>query len=157
MLGYDDILMLCDDAGLIVKEKKLTVFDGLIFDRRVAVRSDIETSAEKSQVLAEELGHHYLTVGNILDQTDVNNRRQERIARDFGYDLKIGLDGIISAFEAGCRNKYEIAEHLNCTVTYLTDAIERYHQKYGLFAKHGNYVICFEPLYVAKNLQGRCK
>ena len=36
---------------------------------------------EKASVLAEELGHYYTTVGNILDQEDAGNRKQEHKAR----------------------------------------------------------------------------
>ena len=35
----------------------------------------IET--EKACVLAEELGHHYTTVGDIIDQKESENRKQE--------------------------------------------------------------------------------
>ena len=38
---------------------------GLYCDGTVAIRKDIETQAEKSCILAEELGHHYTTTGNI--------------------------------------------------------------------------------------------
>lgn len=43
---------------------------GLYCDGTVAIRQDM-TTVEKSCVLAEELGHHRMTVGNILDQNDV--------------------------------------------------------------------------------------
>lgn len=74
---------------------------GLYCDGTVAIRKDIETQAEKSCILAEELGHHYTTTGNILDQsTDVMNRKQEYRARLYGYNLRVGLMGIINAYEA---------------------------------------------------------
>lgn len=150
MMNYEDALMLCDDAGLMVQEKPLLAYDGLIYDRYIAIRKTIQSEKEKSQVLAEEFAHHVLNEGNILDQSDLSNVKQEHRARDLAYDMKIGLDGLISAYKSGCRDKYEVAEHLDCTVDYLLEAIERYHQKYGLCAKHGNFVICFEPLSVIK-------
>lgn len=33
--------------------------------------------AEKACVLAEELGHHYTAVGDIIDQSYYSNRKQE--------------------------------------------------------------------------------
>ena len=78
---------------------------------------------KKSCVLAEELGHYFTSAGNILDQTDTVNRRQEYRARLYGYNLQIGLRGIISAHTAGCRNLYEMADYLDITEEYLKEAL----------------------------------
>ena len=110
----------------------LTGHDGLIRGSRIAIRKDIETQAEKSCVLAEEIGHYRTSSGNILDQNKVESRKQEYRARLYGYNLKIGLAGLISAYEAGCRNLYEMAEYLNATEEYLKEAIQCYHSKYGV-------------------------
>ena len=42
---------------------------GLYCDGTIAISTDMKTDAEKACVLAEELGHHYTTYGNILDQS----------------------------------------------------------------------------------------
>ena len=81
MTNYE---LLADEAysiGLTVKEKALHGNDGLIKGRRIAIRQDIPTLTQKADVLAEELGHYYTTVGNILDQANIDARRQERKAR----------------------------------------------------------------------------
>ena len=39
---------------------------GLYVDQNIALSDQLETSAEKACILAEELGHHYTSVGNIL-------------------------------------------------------------------------------------------
>ena len=150
MSGYDRMLMICDDIGLDVQEKPLQAHDGMICGRHIAIRKDIRTRKQKSEVLAEELAHFALTAGNILDQSDENNQRQERKARDLAFDIKIGLDGLVSAYKAGCRSFNELAEYFDCTDEYLSSAIERYHQKYGLYAKCGDYVVTFEPLSIGK-------
>lgn len=118
---------------------------GLYCDGTAAIRKDLETSAEKTCVLAEELGHHYTSVGNILDQSDPDSRKQERKARLWGYDRLIGLSGIIQAFEHGCRNCYEMADYLGVTEAYLKECINCYREKYGISKKVGNYIIYFEP------------
>ena len=56
-----------------------------------------------------------------LDQSKVENRKQEYHARLYGYNLKIGLTGLIRAYEAGCRNLYEMAEYLDATEEYLKE------------------------------------
>lgn len=95
--------------------------------------------------MAEELGHHYTTIGNIIDQANPDNRKQERRARLWAYDKLIGLHGIIESFEHGCRNRYEIAEYLDVTESFLIDTIAVYREKYGVCKRFQNYVVYFEP------------
>ena len=117
---------------------------GLYCDGTVAIRQDM-TTAEKSCVLAEELGHHHTTVGNILDQTDVSNRKQERLARLWAYNRQIGLSGIIQGYRAHCRSRYELAEYLEVSEDFLHEALECYREKYGVYTELDGYVIYFEP------------
>ena len=149
-MNFEQLLTAADQEGLLVKEQPLTEHDGLIRGRRVAIRQKITTQKEKSCVLAEELGHYYTSSGNILDQTKIENRKQEYRARLYGYNLKIGLTGLIRAYEAGCRNLYEMAEYLDATEEYLMEAIDCYKSKYGLCTSIDNYIIYFEPLAVIK-------
>ena len=149
-MNYEQLLTAADQEGLLVKEQPLTEHDGLIRGRRVALRPKIATQKEKSCVLAEELGHYYTSSGDILDQSKVENRKQEYRARLYGYNLKIGLTGLIRAYESGCRNLYEMAEYLDATEEYLMEAIDCYKSKYGLYASIDNYLIYFQPFAVIK-------
>lgn len=144
-LNYEVLLSESDSIGLTVKEKPLKYNDGRIKGNRIAIRKDLSTSAEKACVLAEELGHYYTSTGDILDQSSVANRKQERHSRLWAYNRMIGLNGIVSAHKAGCRNSYEVAEYLNTTEEFLLDAIQCYRNKYGCFTQLDNYVIYFEP------------
>lgn len=147
-MNYEQLLTAADQEGLLVKEQPLTEHDGLIRGSRIAIRKDIETQAEKSCVLAEEIGHYRTSSGNILDQNKVESRKQEYRARLYGYNLKIGLAGLIRAYEARCRDRYEMAEYLDVTEEYLEEAIDCYKAKYGLYASVDNYIIYFEPFAV---------
>ena len=147
-MTYEQLLNTASENGLLVKEQPLIQHDGLIKGNRIAIRKSLPTQAAKSCVLAEELGHYYTTAGDILDQTDVMNRKQEYRARFYGYNLKIGLRGIINAYEAGCRSLYEMAEYLDATEEYLKEALDCYKSKYGIYALVDNFVIYFEPLTV---------
>lgn len=131
--------------GLVVKEKSLQSGDGRIFNNKIAIRQDIPTETEKSCVLAEELGHHHTSVGNILNMEDLSNRKQERQARLWGYNKLIGLTGIVNAFESGCQSAYEAAEFLEVTVEYLQECIDCYRDKYGICTEIDNYIIYFIP------------
>ena len=149
-MNYEQLLTAADQNGLLVKEKKLAKHDGLLKGKRIAIRKDIETQAEKSCVLAEELGHHYTSSGDILDQDNIMKQKQEYRARLYGYNLKIGLTGLIRAYEAGCRNLYEMAEFLDATEEYLREAIQCYRSKYGVCVAVDNYAIYFEPFAVMR-------
>ena len=68
--------------------------------------------------------------------------------------MKIGLMGIIQAYEHSCRNLYEMAEFLDCTEEYLNEAINCYRSKYGEFVKIDNYIIYFIPRLVVMKVIG---
>lgn len=143
-MKYDELLIEADSNSLITKEKPLKAYDGRIRGNKILIRSNM-TEREKTCVLAEELGHHYTTVGNILDQTNVMNRKQEQQARTWAYNKLIGLMGIVNSYKAGCRSTNEMAEYLNVTEEFLMEALERYRSKYGTCTTIDNYVIFFEP------------
>lgn len=144
-MTYEQLLTVADQEGLLVKEHSLTNHDGLIQGKRIAIRKNIKTQAAKSCVLAEEIGHHCTTTGNILDQNDTMNRKQEYRARLYGYNLRVGLIGIIQAYEACCRNLHEMAEYLDVPDAYLADVIDCYRSKYGQYVAVDNYMIYFIP------------
>lgn len=144
-LTYEDLLMEADRIGLVVKEKPLPISDGRIKGKRIAIRQDIPTQAQKADVLAEELGHYYTTVGDIFNQATVGQEKQEQRARLYAYNLRIGLDGLLRAFKAHCQTTYEIANFLDVSEEFLMEAIERYRQIYGTGTMIDNYYIRFEP------------
>lgn len=145
MTIYEELLEEANSSGLIVREKALSGSDGLIYRNRIAISNRLKTSAEKACVLAEEIGHHHTAVGDIFDLQDIENMKQEQKGRLHGYNRMIGLRGIISAFNAGCQNRYEVAEHLHVTEEYLQEAIDCYKGKYGEYIAVDNYVIYFIP------------
>ena len=144
-MNYEALLDEAFQEGLIVKEKPLKYNNGRIKGKRIAIRKDIDTSTEKACILAEELGHHHTSVGDILNMSDSGNRKQERQARLWGYNKLIGLTGIIRAYEAGCQNCHEIAEFLDVTEEFLQDCIETYRDKYGLGTEIDGYYVMFIP------------
>lgn len=144
-MNYTDLLLEADVNNLIIKEKPLLANKGRIKGNRIAIKHDM-LEIEKKCVLAEELGHYYTTVGNILDQTNTANRKQERRARVWAYNEMISLSDLVDSYKDGCRSRYEIAEHLEVTEEFLQECLDYFHEKYGLYAKQNNYLIYFEPL-----------
>lgn len=144
MNTYEYLLTEAEDEGLIVKELPLRGYDGLIKENRIAISKAL-TQTEKYCVLAEELGHHYTTVGNILDQSDTGNRKQELRARLWAYNKNIGLQGIIKAYEKNLTNLDDVADFLEVTPEFLQDALKCYKSKYSPYIELDNYIIIFEP------------
>ncbi len=144
-MTYDELLIEADSNGLIVKEAPLQSSDGRIKGCKIAIRKNIPTLRQKADVLAEELGHYYTTVGRIIEQDSISEQKQERIARLWAYNKQIGLSGIVKGYKARCRNRHELAEYLEVSEEFLKEALECYHEKYGPYVNFGGYTIMFDP------------
>jgi len=125
---------------------------GLYCDKVIAINKNIETTAEKTCVLAEELGHYYTTVGNILDQKRIQNRKLERRARAWAYKKLVPLYKLVEAYKDGIKNRFELAEYLQVTEEFLDEALKYYKEKYGMYYRLGKYWIYFEPLGILENI-----
>lgn len=119
-MTYEELL---DEAlvdGLCVKEKPLIAYDGLISGDRIAIRKDM-TTAKKACVLAEELGHYHTTVGDILDQSNLENQRQEFRARIWAYEKILSIDKILEAAAQGYTALHDMAEFLDVDEEFLKE------------------------------------
>ncbi|WP_339147678.1 ImmA/IrrE family metallo-endopeptidase [Sutcliffiella sp. BMC8] len=123
---------------------------GLQSDNVIWINKCISTKREKLTILAEELGHYHTSYGNILDQSSIQNKKQELRARQWAYFKLFPLSKIIQAHKAGIRNKYEFAEYLGVTEEFLESALQRYQDKYGDAVEFRNVTICFNPLGVVE-------
>lgn len=110
-------------------------------------------------VLAEEIGHHATSHGNILDNystmQNIMAAKQEVKARRFGYDLILPLDKLIECFENGIWDDvYEICLHLEIDRSYFNEIIHDYKLRFGNYVKYNGYTIEFEPLNIYKKSKG---
>lgn len=126
MTCYETLLDEAYEKGLIVKEKPLQYNDGRIKGNRIAIRQTLDTTARKACVLAEELGHYHTTVGNILDQDDTNNRKQERTARKWAYEKIAPIENILFAAADGHTEIWAMAEYLDVDEEFLKAALVHY-------------------------------
>lgn len=144
-MTYEELLIEHDSLNILELDlSEVSGLKGLYYNGSVAIEQKL-TSVEKTCVLAEELGHHYTSVGNIIDMEYTGNRKQERQARLWAYNKQIGLIGLVRAFEHGCQNRFEIAEYLEVTEEFLEECIECYRNKYGICKRVDNYVVYFIP------------
>lgn len=125
-MKYETLLDEAYEKGLVVKEKPLLAHDGRIKGNKIAIRSSIETHAKKCCVLAEELGHYEVNVGDILDQDNINNRRQERAARRRAYEKLLPVENILFAARDGHTELWDMADYLDVDEEFLKEALMYY-------------------------------
>ncbi|MBG9734578.1 ImmA/IrrE family metallo-endopeptidase [Paenibacillus alvei] len=145
----DELLDEAEQCGVEVIEHafKCMRLKGLYIDNVITLNpASISSLTEKTCVLAEELGHHHKSVGNILDQSDVCKRKQELRGREWGYARLVPLSSFKLAHQAGIRTRHELADFLGVTEEFLSAVIERYTQRYGLYVDMGDHFIHFDPL-----------
>lgn len=147
MTKYEELLEEASAANISVDENFHfnSNLKGLYIDHNIALSDTLRTTAEKAAILAEELGHHYTSFGNILDPNDPNNAKQEHQARLHSYDRLIGLKRLIDAYQQGYREFHEVSEYLEVPEEQLRDALEKYRAKYGTYTVCGDFYIVFEP------------
>lgn len=119
-MSYEQLLDEANKIGIKVKEKPLQSSDGRIYYDRIAIRKDIPT-VKKTCVLAEELGHYFTTEGNILDQENLDNAKQEHRARVWAYNKLLSADQIVEAAAKGHTEVWDMAEYLDVDEEFLRD------------------------------------
>lgn len=151
-MKYDALLAEADRSNVFVIENAAfsSSSDGLINGNVIGINKNIRTWKKRTCILAEELGHYYTSSGDIIDQSNVSNRKQEYRARCWAYEKLVSLHGIISAYESGCRSAFDMSEYLDVTEEFFIEAMESYRSKYGICKIVGNYAIYFEPMGILK-------
>lgn len=143
MHTYEKMLIDASNNGFEIVEKNFkSDAKGLCKGRKIGIRKDM-SDTEKACVLAEELGHYYTSVGNILDQNNVNNKKQELVARRWATNILLCPADLIEACRAGNEYISDIAEYLGVTSEFLIDAINVFSAKYGPVYSDGEYEIRF--------------
>lgn len=149
-MNYQNLLREADGKGIQVYEVTLRGrLKGLYQDKVIWLDKSL-SGIEKHCILAEEIGHYETTTGNILDQKDVRNRKQELRARHWAHQKIIPLPAIVQAHHSGAKDRFEIAEFLNVTEEFLQAAIDRYTDRFGLLATIHNHIVYFDPLRVVE-------
>lgn len=123
MTNYEKLLSECEKV-VEVRERNM-ISDGLYCDGHIWINKDM-TSARKACILAEEIGHHMTSVGDIIDQTDIRNRKQEHKARRWAFKTLVPLDDINRAIEHGHSELWEMAEYLEVDEGFLREALRYY-------------------------------
>lgn len=146
---YEALLIECLKEDIDVYEQNIKgKIKGLYSDNVIWINKRLKSTVEKTCILAEELGHHFTSGGNILDQNSIVNKKQELRARSWAYEKLIPLNKIIQAQKDGVHNRYELANYLGVTEEFLQEALNRYKDKYGIYTLVDDKKITMDPLSV---------
>lgn len=126
MTAYEKLLHEAYNLGLIVKEVTLLTRKGRCVGNRIAIDKNIKTDAEKACILKEEIAHYLTTVGDITDQTNISNIKQEKLARRIAIESLCSLEKIVKSIRHGAGDKYDIIEMLNITEELFNEAVAHY-------------------------------
>lgn len=148
MTKYETLLCQATEQGAKVIEIDLGTDKpcGKCIDNILIINNRI-TEKEKHYILAEELGHYLITVGDITNQKVINNRKQELKARRYSHSLLIEPIDLIESFRHGSRNTADMAEFLDISVNVLYEIIEDFKKKYGMGVFVGNYYLKLQPTF----------
>lgn len=143
---------------LVIKNMHIPIDDGIalkgnfegFYDNGVILIDKNLPETRKAEVLYEELAHHKLTYGNILDQSKWINRKFENYARRHGFEAALPLRIIVEAHNYGVSSLYELADYVQLSEKHVLEILEHYKQKHGIGTHYGDYSITFEPLRVFK-------
>lgn len=149
MSRYEQLIFQYPHIDIVEDNRMPRSLSGLYFDNTIRINKRL-SAYEKTGVLAEELGHHETTHGDILDIRDIRNRKLEIIARRWGYEKVVSFDKLIECYCDGHRTIDEVCLHLEITAAYLEKALESYSMKYGISKIHNGYEIAFDPLNVKR-------
>lgn len=146
MTRYEKLLIKAEKLGIRVREVDFGVNDevGYYSNNKILINNRLNEK-QKHGVLAEELGHHNKTCGDISDQTKLENRKKELLARREGYKFILEPLDLIYAFRCGCNNSYEIADFYEITEKELNEIIKDFKKQHGIGKKFDKYYVKFEP------------
>ena len=126
-----DLLAIAEYEGIEIHEIELPErIKGLYYDNSIVINKRLLTNKERKCVLAEELGHFFTSIGDILNLKIESNKKQEIRARNWAIQKLVPFDELILAHQQGYVSVYELAEYFDVTEDFMKEAILFYQRKY---------------------------
>lgn len=143
MQNYERLMSQHEDITYIFDKNMPSKHKGLYIDNTMYLNKN-QSAIELYSTVAEEIGHHLTSYGDIIDQSIADSRRQEKKARYFASLMTVSLEGLIKCSENELVYDWECAEFLEVTIESFNEAIELYKEKLGLKFVYNNYRFSFE-------------
>lgn len=106
---YEDLMIKYDHLPITETKYMPDFMSGLYLDGEILI-NDNRSVSKKLETLAEEIAHHEITYGNILNTNDFQNNKYELKARKLAFEMLIDLDDLVKAHSEGVKNIYELSE-----------------------------------------------
>lgn len=130
----EKIYKIIEEEGIIVEEVKLKYYymDGIYFkvpglSPTIGIRKSILTDSKRLiSALAEELGHHFTSYGDLTAECFVYSEiiqksKQERKARQWATEFIMPYDKLIKAIKEGYQSVEELSDYFNVTPVFVLD------------------------------------
>lgn len=144
---YEQLLDEAKEQGLTVIEKypfSSPRIRGLCCDDTIAISAQVDTEAERTVILCEELTHAMHSAGDILTDSRLERRVRERI-----FDRLVGTAGLVHACLAGCRTPWEIADFCGVPEAFLHALLANYRERFDprvvVTLPEGKYLLTLQP------------
>lgn len=151
MTQYETLLDEIADDGIDVVEFDFTEekLHGLYADNVIAINKNLPTN-QKLVTAYEEWGHAKKNCGNILNQSSLNNRKQEASARRWAYEKHMPIEKFIDLIlETKPTDAWELIDALDVPLEYFNELIHYYQTKYGPYKEFEGGCIRFDPIEIA--------
>lgn len=123
MTKYEELLS--EYEGVVNVEERTMINEGLYCDGYIWIKQDLNNH-RKACVLAEEIGHHYTSVGDITNLKNIGNRKQEHVARKWAFEKLVPLHVVKNAIAQGHSDLWDMAEFLDIDEEFLCEALKYY-------------------------------
>lgn len=149
----NSLFSIIDAENIKYSECDLTSINlkGLYFDNFILIEKNIDTVAERTCILAEEIGHYFTTFDDILDQNSLHKQKDEEKAHRWAIKELIDPARFIDAFKVGVRNRWELSQFLDVTEEFIEEALVCMKKLHGNMLSIDEYVIHFDPLWIYKS------
>ncbi|WP_353802257.1 ImmA/IrrE family metallo-endopeptidase [Enterococcus avium] len=138
----EQLMLTFTDINYVFDNRMPSGQKGLYIDNSIYLNPR-QSSYELTSTVAEEIAHHYTSVGDITNYELTEARKQERKARLVAAEITVHPTQLINAYENGCREYWEVADELGITVEALKEGIELFKEKYGEGFIYGEFKIVF--------------
>lgn len=94
-------------------------------------KSQIDTSIEEKEILAEEIGHYYCDALYYINSDKNTKDKCEYRAMKWAYSILVPFQKLKEKILEGL-NLYDLADYFNVDCKYMSDCINFYTEKYGV-------------------------
>ena len=151
---YEKLLDEAKENGLTVIEKYPFLsprIRGLCCDDTIAISAQVDTEAERTVVLCEELTHALYSYGDILTDSRMEHRTRQQI-----FDRLVGVPRLLEAALGGCKQPWEFAEYFGVPEDFFLAVMKNYRERYGTMTRlatdKGEFILSFEPTFRVRRL-----